>query len=323
MTNCFKYMCFIRPEHARKQISESASGRIMFATLVLALLAGCAGATRWENDAPRTTEKVSGSQPRSSSGNPPFYEVFGQRYYVLNSSAGYRERGIASWYGKKFHGNPTSSGEIYNMYAMTAAHKTLPLPTDVRVTNLSNGRTIIVKVNDRGPFVDNRIIDLSYSAAQDLDMISAGTAFVEVETLTRDAERMPVLADSSEQPSLLQTAISIVNPISSAAAETVPEQPVASLYLQVGAFGENANAQKLRRQLNSHGIFNVVIRSDQSREPVLHRVRLGPISNVDEYDALLERVAAIDIKETHLVTETEEHGAQDLSASELGGLSGG
>ena len=154
-------------------------------------------------------------------------------------------------------------------------------------------------------------------------MITAGTAFVEVETLTGDTARTPLLAESSDQPSLLETAISIVNPISSAAADTLPEQPVAHMYMQVGAFGESANAQKLRRQLNNHGISNVVIRADESSEPVLYRVRLGPISTVDEYDALLERVAAIDIKDTHLVTESVEHGTKDLSASELRGMSGG
>lgn len=287
------------------------------------MLDGCGSAARWQDASPRTVEKVTKSGQRSSRGNPPFYEVFGKRYYVLNSNAGYRQRGIASWYGKKFHGKPTSSGEIYNMHAMTAAHKTLPLPTDVRVTNLRNGRTVIVRVNDRGPFVDNRIIDLSYSAARDLDMIAAGTAFVEVETLTRNATTTPLLADSADRPSLTQSAVSMINPMSSAAADPVPEQLAVSLYLQVGAFGDSANAQKLRARLHSHGISNVVIRSDESSEPVLYRVRLGPISNVDEYDALLERIADIDIEDTHLVTESVERGTTDLSASGFGGLSGG
>jgi rare lipoprotein A len=279
--------------------------------------------TRWEDDAHQRTQKVTKSQKRSSRGNPPFYEVFGERYYVLNTSSNYIERGIASWYGKKFHGKPTSSGEIYDMHAMTAAHKTLPLPTDVRVTNLRNGKSIVVRVNDRGPFVDNRIIDLSFSAARKLDMISTGTTFVEVETFMGNATKAPLLADSASRPTVTKVAVSMANPISSAVAESSMDTTVIRLYLQVGAFGDRLNAQKLQQQLNSHGIANVVIRYDQSREPALYRVRLGPITNVAEYDSLVKRVGGIHIKDTHLVTETVERGTTDLSASGMRGLSGG
>jgi rare lipoprotein A len=122
-------------------------------------------------------------EPRSPYGNPPFYDVFGKRYFVLSSSADYLERGVASWYGPGFHKVRTSTGEIYDMYAMTAAHKTLPLPAYVRVTNLQNGRSVVVRVNDRGPFVGNRIIDLSYTAAAKLDMLREGTAMVEVRSV--------------------------------------------------------------------------------------------------------------------------------------------
>ncbi len=125
---------------------------------------------------------------RSRSGNPPFYDVLGKRYYVLSSSVGYWERGVASWYGPGFHKVRTSMGEPYDMYGMTAAHKTLPLPAYVQVTNLQNGRSVVVRVNDRGPFVGNRIIDLSYTAAAKLDMLRNGTAMVEVRTIDpRDA----------------------------------------------------------------------------------------------------------------------------------------
>jgi rare lipoprotein A len=123
------------------------------------------------------------AEPRSRYGNPPFYDVMGKRYFVLSSSVGYLERGVASWYGPGFHKVRTSTGELYDMYAMTAAHKTLPLPAYVRVTNLQNGRSVVVRVNDRGPFVGNRIIDLSYTAASKLDMLRNGTAMVEVRTL--------------------------------------------------------------------------------------------------------------------------------------------
>lgn len=144
------------------------------------VLAGCAGSPPQPSGG---GAQAGTSAPRSSRGNPPFYEVFGKRYYVLDTSDGFSERGIASWYGRDFHGKATSSGEIYDMRAMTAAHKTLPIPTWVEVTNLTNGRRIIVKVNDRGPFVDGRVIDLSQRAAEELDMIRDGTARVQVRAL--------------------------------------------------------------------------------------------------------------------------------------------
>ncbi|MBS0612890.1 MAG: septal ring lytic transglycosylase RlpA family protein [Proteobacteria bacterium] len=130
-----------------------------------------------------TPDAVPKVEPRSRYGNPAFYDVFGKRYYVMASSLGYVERGVASWYGPGFHAVRTSTGEPYDMYGMTAAHKTLSLPTYVRVTNLENNRSIVVRVNDRGPFVGNRIIDLSYTAAAKLDMLRKGTAFVEVRAI--------------------------------------------------------------------------------------------------------------------------------------------
>ena len=130
-----------------------------------------------------TPDAVPRVEPRSRYGNPPFYDVFGKRYYVLSSSVAYVERGVASWYGPGFHQVKTSNGETYDMYGMTAAHRTLPLPAYVRVTNLQNGRSVVVRVNDRGPFVANRIIDLSYSAALRLDMLRSGTAMVEVRAI--------------------------------------------------------------------------------------------------------------------------------------------
>ena len=145
---------------------------------------GCA------SNAPKATRESptpigpGGASERSDRGNPPFYDVLGRRYYVLSSSEGYRARGVASWYGQDFQGLSTSSGETYNMHAMTAAHKTLPIPTWVEVTNLENGRRVVVKVNDRGPFVKGRIIDLSRAAARALHI--GGVAPVEVRRLTHD-----------------------------------------------------------------------------------------------------------------------------------------
>ena len=145
-------------------------------------------------------DMVPRAEPRSRSGNPPFYDVFGKRYYVLSSGVGYVERGVASWYGPGFHKVRTSTGESYDMYAMTAAHKTLPLPAYVRVTNLQNGRSIVVRVNDRGPFVGNRIIDLSYTAASKLDMLRNGTAMVEVRSLEPVSANTPLLAQVAAPP---------------------------------------------------------------------------------------------------------------------------
>lgn len=122
-------------------------------------------------------------EPFGRSGNPESYEQNGQRYWVLNSPWGYASKGIASWYGKKFHGRRTSSGDTYDMYAMTAAHKTLPIPCYARVTNLENGRSVVVKINDRGPFIDGRIVDLSYVAAHKLGMVEKGTAQVELQVI--------------------------------------------------------------------------------------------------------------------------------------------
>ena len=129
---------------------------------------------------------------KSRSGNPETYAIDGVTYRVLDTSDGYREEGLASWYGGYFHGRSTSSGDVYDMYLMTAAHKSLPLPTYVRVTNLGNGRSVVVRVNDRGPFVEDRIIDLSFTAATKLGMADTGTARVEVIALDPPArDRSP------------------------------------------------------------------------------------------------------------------------------------
>ncbi|MHB1240174.1 MAG: septal ring lytic transglycosylase RlpA family protein [Gammaproteobacteria bacterium] len=130
-------------------------------------------------------------EPLSRFGNPSSYVVYGRRYYVMASSEGFVQRGIASWYGTKFYGRRTASGEPYNMYAMTAAHRTLPIPTFIRVTNLRNHRWVIVRVNDRGPFARNRILDLSWAAAAKLGMLGQGTAPVATRAIPRHAHKLP------------------------------------------------------------------------------------------------------------------------------------
>ncbi|MEZ5564616.1 MAG: septal ring lytic transglycosylase RlpA family protein [Gammaproteobacteria bacterium] len=242
------------------------------------------------------------SSARPSAGNPPFYEVFGKRYFVMPNSEGYREKGIASWYGEPFHGRRTSSGAVYDMYGLTAAHKTLPLPSMVRVTNLESGRSVVVTVNDRGPFVNDRIIDLSYAAAKELGMVDAGTCKVEVEVIAGLSSAAPVVLESINKNSQIA---SVAPASSSAESIVVPTPvPVERLFMQVGAFGDQTNASRLKAQLESNGVSNVVIRYDDGSNPAMYRVRIGPIEDSNEYDALASRVASLRIANPRLVTES-------------------
>ena len=222
-------------------------------------------------------------EPRSRHGNGPYYQVYGDTYEVLDTNYGYRERGVASWYGKKFHGQPTSNQETYNMYAMTAAHKSLPLPSYVRVRNLRNGKSVVVRVNDRGPFVDNRLIDLSYAAAIKLDMITSGTSLVEVTAISFD------------QPP--------VQPVEAVIAEKTAAGPAETIFVQVGAFGEPENARRRFNQLRDLGLDRAFVYEDRSTSPALYRVRVGPIADVVQYDSIVERLQNVGISDTHLVTE--------------------
>lgn len=260
------------------------------AAILVTVLAGCATAPRDRPPAevPRSfpPDAVPRQEPLSKYGNGPFYEVNGRRYQVMPSSHGYQERGVASWYGEKFHGRPTSSQEPYDMHAMTAAHKTLPLPTYVRVRNLANGHSVIVRVNDRGPFVDNRIIDLSYAAAQKLDMIRDGTSLVEITALgveeaapARDAD---VVAAVTRDPA---------------------PAGQSRIFVQVGAFGDPDNARRRHDQLQDGGIAHAFVHEDAAQKPALYRVRIGPIADATEYDSLVARLSRLGIDETHLVTE--------------------
>jgi len=268
--------------------------------LSLAALAGCAtktgpattadstayggdtdGAPRQPVDVSRIPDPVPRAEPRSARGNPPFYEVMGRRYFVMKDAdaATYRERGIASWYGTKFHGRSTSSGEPYDMYAMTAAHKTLPLPVYVRVTHRGNGRSIIVRVNDRGPFIGDRIIDLSYAAAVRLGMHNEGTALVDVE----------VVDGASGQPALL--------------AAVNPQTPVAEpqpVWVQVGAFSEQANAARLKSRLENKGVHDVVLAPEGRSGRQVYRVRVGPLHEVEDVERMLERVRELGITDAHI-----------------------
>ena len=217
------------------------------------------------------------AEPRSTHGNPLFYDVNGRRYQVLASAEGYVERGVASWYGPDFHGHNTSSGEPYDMYAMTAAHKTLPLPCYARITNLANGRSVVVRINDRGPFVGNRIVDLSYTAALKLDVVRTGTALVELRIVgpAMDGVGPPVA--------------------------TVPTGP--ALYIQIGAYADAGNAQRVIAQLQSAGIATVFALNAKSGGHRLQRVRVGPISTVEQFDALAARLATLGFPDARLAND--------------------
>jgi rare lipoprotein A len=269
---------------------DSAALRFIATALALLALSGCSLIRHRQQPAPAPPpvlpaqppdltaipDAVPRAEPRSAHGNPPFYDVFGQRYYVLASADGYLERGVASWYGPAFHGGNTSSGEPYDMYAMTAAHKTLPLPCYARITNLRNGKNVVVRINDRGPFVANRLIDLSYTAAARLDMLREGTTLVEVRALS------PAVPDVLTRSSA---------------------QPPPALYVQAGAFADQQNAQRLLARLQAAGLERAFIALPPQSGAHLYRVRLGPVESVAQFDELAARLAALGIADARLAVE--------------------
>jgi rare lipoprotein A len=276
----------LSPERRSNAIRTAAP---LLQGLILAILAGCVGApprsfpsppplpappTPTPQDVSKIPEPVPHYEPRSTRGNPKFYEVLGKRYFVLEDAESYLERGVASWYGPGFHAASTSNGERYDMYAMTAAHKTLPLPAYVQVTNLRNARSVVVRVNDRGPFKDGRIIDLSYTAAAKLDMLREGTTFVEVRALTPEQTSSP----------------------------PTPSAP-APLYVQAGAFSTHANASKLLDQLRSQGVEKSFVREDQLDGKTLYRVRVGPIPSVGEFDRVVSRLKSLGLADARLAAD--------------------
>jgi rare lipoprotein A len=272
--------------------------------IVVLLFAGCGGQPHRDGP-PRTgsvippdlpPDPVPRKEPRSRYGNGPVYSVNGHSYKVMKTSYGYQETGVASWYGKKFHGRMTSNQEPYNMYAMTAAHKSLPLPNYVRVRNLRNNRSIVVRVNDRGPFVHNRIIDLSYSAAVKLDMIKTGTSLVEVTAISFDEpSEKPVLASAPARKESKPGPVARPVP--------APAGKESTVYVQVGAFGDTENARRRFALLKSGGIGNAFVLEDNSTQPALYRIRIGPIVDVLQYDDLVAQLQNLGISDTHLVTD--------------------
>lgn len=269
--------------------------RLLAAVTLASALAGCSlGPRRAPTPVPPVPDVASipdavpRDEPRSAHGNPPFYDVLGRRYFVQPSASGYLERGVASWYGPGFHAASTSSGERYDMYAMSAAHKTLPLPSYARVTNLRNGRSVVVRINDRGPFVANRLIDLSYTAAAKLDMLREGTALVEVRTLG------PAGADATGG----RAAPVPIAPSAPAAA------PGTALYVQAGAFADEGNARRLAARLHDAGFANAFVRAyEDAGRRLLHRVRIGPVADVADFDRLVARLAALGLADVRLALD--------------------
>lgn len=251
---------------------------IITALLAGLLLAACAGhkkAEKQTGDGP-SSRKISASdvrdaipknEPLARYGNHSPYTVLGKTYTVLASSKGYHERGMASWYGSKFHGRRTSSGELYDMHLATAAHKSLPLPTWVQVTNLDNGRKMVVKVNDRGPFHKGRIIDLSYAAAIKLGVDKTGTARVDVRAIeVRTSRRSAVkVADGA--------------------------------FLQVGAFSKRKKAEKLAGKMRAAQLKPVSVKKSRG----LYKVWIGPYASKAELEVSAKRVVELGYERPHVV----------------------
>ncbi len=270
---------------ARRPLPQVCVSRNLFCLALSLLLSACGsletqdGAPDRHVDASGIADAVPKVEPYSKYGNPRSYQVAGKTYYVLDDHSGYQQRGQASWYGTKFHGRRTSSGEPYDMYAMTAAHKSLPIPSYVEVTNLDNGRKAILRVNDRGPFIDGRIIDLSYVAAKKLGVYTTGTA------------RVNVRAIDLRKPATTRPATS---------------QPVATgktagglFYLQVGAFGERTNAELMLSRLVTLTGENVLINSQQQ----VYRVRIGPLASEQAARQLASRLSPHGINDAHVIRE--------------------
>lgn len=244
------------------------------AIAIAAGIVACAAPPPHEVEPPAAEPDVT-FEPLSPQGNRSPYRVDGRTYFVLPRAEGYVETGLASWYGEEFHGKPTSNHETYDMHAFSAAHRTLPLPSVVKVTNLDNGREVTVRINDRGPFKDGRIIDLSYAAAERLGMVEDGTAMVEVRALTPPGiEQRPDVYHADH------------------------------LYLQLGAFVERDNALTLLKRLRADAIEQGFVHTgEDAAGRTVHRVRIGPLVDEAAAAALAERIARLGFEGSRMVFE--------------------
>ena len=225
---------------------------------------------------------------RTGAGNRSPYTVLGKSYEVMPTEVGYNERGVASWYGEKFHGHKTSNGEVFDMFLASAAHKSLPIPSFLRVTNLDNNRSIVVRVNDRGPFHGDRVIDLSYAAAVKLGYADRGTARVQLES---------IIATGTSGDRVVRAANSGGN-------ETLRVSSTDSKYLQVGAFSDLSAAQEVTSKVEEITSLPVFIWTvNTSSNKILHRVRVGPISDPGQIQRVSESVVAANLGSPYTVTE--------------------
>lgn len=291
---------------AETDARRGARGRFARAGLILALAAllGACGPMGFGRrpapiaDPDSIADAVPKREPLSARGNPESYVVDGVRYYTLRTAKGFAEQGVASWYGSDFHGRSTSSGEPYDMYSMTAAHKQLPLPTYVQVRNLENGRTATVKVNDRGPFKDNRVIDLSYAAALKLGIATKGTAFVEIRAIEDDGR--PTTAEARVvQPKKDEK----LGPAAAAVAKRSPTVAAAvKLYVQCGSFVDRSFAQAYVDKIRKATTSPVGIRELKSNNKVFYRVEVGPLADTDAADQVVKALDRIGIRQHSFVT---------------------
>lgn len=284
--------------------------RISVVTTLCLVLSACAGnvITRDSKDGgpsrsvdmSHVPDAVPRVELRTRAGNKSPYTVLGKTYQLLPDSKGYREKGGASWYGTKFHGRRTSNGEVYDMYAMTAAHKTLPIPAYVKVTNLENGKVVVVRVNDRGPFHEGRIIDLSYAAASKLGFAQQGTAQVLVEAVG-PGDQVPSsygASQSSSSTSVISSQIvTDVSPISTSVTESYELPP--NTYLQAGAFSSIQGAETIKQRINQLTDTPVLI--VEASKDALYKVRVGPIRDNLQMMRLRELLASNQLPTPHVV----------------------
>lgn len=266
--------------------------------LLILLLAGCGssgkkktgGGYYLDDGPPKSTldlakvkDAVPRTEPLSATGNKP-YVVFGKRYVPLKSSKGFRQKGTASWYGKKFHGKRTSSGEAYDMYKMTAAHTVLPIPSYAQVTNLKNGRSVVVRVNDRGPFKHDRVMDLSYVAALKLDVVKSGTAEVKIVAIGETSSTSTTQAIETRQTTSGE----------------------AQMFIQLGAFSNQDAAYSLQKRLREAGYQGVKVSSFTQSQIELYRVRIGPLLQSGDADFILGDLQHAGYTDAHYIVETTE-----------------
>jgi len=311
-----------RPKHYRFSHHQPANSwfSLLLVALLALLLSGCFSTGRYSqrhDSAPKrapgnvTTQDATPVFETYNPANLRSYKVLGKRYYPLETGKGYTAKGEASWYGQKFHGHLTANGEIYNMYNMSAAHKTLPIPSYVKVTNVENQKSVVVRVNDRGPFHDKRLIDLSYAAALKLDMLKTGTAKVQIDVIHIDENGMmtvgngktfnptiPVAPDSAPAPPL-ETEIETATELARQTQERAQEQtrdPLQNqqnseqrgLYIQVTALSDSQKIDSLAKGLTM--LYQVP--SHTPSENGIYRLRLGPLLNEQAASKLLNELKA-------------------------------